>query len=270
MKNSIILLSLILSVTLIGSSCRSDSQWEPLFNGRDLSNWDMHLGSSLGSDFEDLAAAATVEKVFSVVEADDENLIRISGEINGSLATRESYGDYHLRLVFRWGDIVYSRRNSGLLYHSFGEFGVAIGTWMANIECQMFHQNLGDTYLMANTTCETEVTINPETNQFVYTQGSDPLIFGEHANGRLIRKSSDNENPLGEWNTLDLYCFGRTAVHVVNGTTVMINENTGVYENGVIKTLSAGKIQIQSEGAELFIKSVDIKSIDKLPESILK
>jgi hypothetical protein len=64
-------------------------------------------------------------------------VIRISGEINGSLATRESFENYHLRLVFKWGEDVYSRRNSGLLYHSFGDFGTAIGTWMPNIEFQI-------------------------------------------------------------------------------------------------------------------------------------
>jgi len=269
MKKMFVLV-IIAFVTLTHVSCRQEvDPWQPLFNGEDLSNWDKYLGSSLGADFEELAAAATEEGVFSVVEDGEDKVIRISGEINGSLATRASFENYHLRVVFRWGDKVYSRRNSGLLYHSFGELGVAFDTWMPNIEFQMMHTNLGDTYLMENTTTETPVILNEEDERFYFTPGADKFTFGEHASGRLIRKSADYENPLGEWNTIELYCFGDTAVHVVNGETVMVNYRTGVYEDGVISPLVSGKIQIQSEGAELFVKSIAIRPIIALPEEIL-
>lgn len=270
MRKRLTLITAAFSIALIFSACQREQPWEQLFNGEDLGNWDMYLGSSLGPAFDSLAGAATIEKVFSVVDDNGTNLIRISGEINGSLATQKSFENYHLRMVFKWGEKVYSRRNSGLLYHSFGDFGAAFGTWMANIEFQMMHQSLGDTYLMVNTTCETEVVRDQERNQFVFTPGAEKLTFGQHANGRHIRKNPDHENPLGEWNTLDLYCFGRTAVHVVNGVTVMVNNNTGTYEDGQISPLSSGKIQIQSEGAELFVKSVEIRPITSLPEEIIR
>ena len=267
--NSAVFILLVISTLLVITACRREPAWEPLFNGENLDNWDKYLGSSLGPEWDDLAEAATAEEVFSVVKENGVNVIRISGEINGSLATRESFENYHLRLVFKWGDNVYSRRNSGLLYHSFGDFGTAFGTWMPNIEFQMMHQNLGDTYLMENTTCETEVEFDEERDEFVYTPGAQALTFGEHANGRLIRKSFDNEAPLGQWNTLDLYCIGRTAVHIVNEMTLMENNNTGAYEDGEILPLSSGKIQIQSEGAELFIRSIDIRPIREIPSALL-
>lgn len=269
MKNYFLIVLAAILIILMGNSCQREQEWNALFNGQDLSNWDMFLGSSLGPDFDSLAEAATIENVFSIVEMEGENVIRFSGEVNGSLATPESFENYHLRLVFKWGETVYSRRNSGLLYHSFGDFGAAFGTWMPNIEFQMMHQDLGDTYLMLNTTCETEAIRNEETGQFVYTPGAESISFGEHANGRMIRKGLDQENPPGEWNTIDLYTFGRTAVHVVNGRTVMVNANTGVYENGVVNPLVSGKIQIQSEGAEFFIKSIEIKHITSLPADLL-
>ena len=267
MKNQIFIV--FVALIMVGSSCQREQEWTALFNGQDLSNWDKFLGSSLGPDFDSLAQAATLDKVFSVVEMEGENVIRISGEINGSLATPESFENYHLRLVFKWGESVYSRRNSGLLYHSFGGFGAAFATWMPNIEFQMMHQNLGDTYLMLNTTCKTEAIRNEETGQFVFTPGADALTFGEHANGRMIRKDSDQESPFGEWNTIELFAFGRIAVHVVNGHTVMVNTNTGVYENGVVNPLVSGRIQIQSEGAEFFVKSIEIKPITSLPDGLL-
>ena len=269
MKPPFLLLTLLSVLSVLLLSCNRKEEWKDLFNGEDLRNWDMHTGTSLGSDFDSLAAVATIDKVFSVIETNGEKVIRISGEINGALATKESFENYHLKLVFRWGDKVYSRQNSGLLYHSFGDFGQALGTWMPNIEFQLMHQNLGDTYLMANTCCETSAVSDDDRNMFFFTPGAVSVAFGEHASGRSIKKSQDAEKPVGEWNTVDLYCFGTTSVHVVNGITVMVNNNTGVYENGAITPLKAGKIQIQSEGAEFYIKSIAVRPIKQLPDSIL-
>jgi len=259
----------IFSLAMLCTSCKEKQSFSPLFNGTDLKNWDMFPGSSLGSNFDSLAESATIQNIFSVIEENGENIIRISGEINASLATKESFENYHLRLVFRWGDIVHSKRNSVLLYHSFGDFGVAFGTWMTNIECQMMHQNLGDTYLMMNTCCESAAVKSENSDDFVFTPGAESLAFGKHTTTPLIRKNSDNEKPLGEWNTIDLYCLGSTSVHVVNGVTVMVNTHTGVFENGEIKPLTSGKIQIQSEGAELFVKNIDIRKIAELPADVL-
>lgn len=240
-----------------------------MYNGENLTGFETYLGKSLGEEWAEVSEAATKESVFSVVDMDGEKLIRISGEINGSLATRESFENYHLRLVFKWGDTVYSKRNSGLLYHSFGGFGEAHDTWMPNIELQLMHGNLGDTYLMANTTCEIPAVKNPASEQWIYTPGAPRQPFGEHANGRLIRKVEDAEKPLGEWNVVDLYCYGRTAVHVVNGKRVMVNYATGTFENGAIKPLAAGKIQLQSEGADLFVRSMAIRPIESIPVELL-
>lgn len=256
-------------LTLAMMACQTKEQpWQTLFNGADLSDWDTYIGTPL-KGFDSLALNATTEKVFSVVQQDGMNLMRISGEVNGSLATREVYENYHLRLVYKWGDSVYTSRNSGLLYHGFGEFGAALGTWMVNIECQLMNGNLGDTYLMNNTACETSAVKNDSTGFFVFTPGAPLASFGEHANGKSIKKMVNAEKEIGEWNTVDLYCFGTTSVHVVNGVTVMVNTNTGVFENGTVRPLQAGKIQLQSEGAEMFVKSIELQPITKLPKEIL-
>lgn len=257
----------ITGTILVFNSCETEKPWQPLFNGENLDNWDKYLGTPL-KGFDSLAQLATVEKVFSVVEENGENIIHISGEINGSLATRDTFANYHLQLVFKWGDKVYTTRNSGLLHHSFGEFGQAIGTWMVNIECQLKHGNLGDTYLMNNTYCET--TVVEQDGSFKYDKNGEVKKFSNGHNGRGIKKAVDAENPLGEWNTVDLYTVGRTTVHVVNGKTTMVNNNTGKIENGKVVPLSSGKIQLQSEGGELFVKSIQIKPIKEIPEEILQ
>jgi hypothetical protein len=49
----------------------------------------------------------------------------------------------------------------------------------------------------------------------------------------------------------------------------MVNNKTSKWENGKAVPLTSGKIQLQSEGAELFIKSIKIKNIDKIPDEVL-
>jgi hypothetical protein len=258
-------LFILASILLVITSC--EKPWQPLYNGQNIDNWDKFLGKPL-TGFDSIAQLATTDKVFTIVEENGEKLIRISGEINGSLATRDTFSNYHLQLVFKWGDEIYTKQNSGLLYHSFGDFGVALGTWMTNIECQLMHEKLGDTYLMENTCSETAIT--PVEGGFQYLTGGEVKQFGKDFNGQGIKKALDAEKPLGEWNTVDLYCMDRTSVHVVNGQVVMINNNTGKMENGQNIPLKSGKIQLQSEGAELFIKTIQIKPIKKIPEELLK
>jgi hypothetical protein len=256
-------------IMLLMVSCRKESAWQPLFNGNDLGNWDKYIGTPLkGKD--SLFKLATPENVFSVVERNGEKLIRISGTVNGSLATRQSFGNYHLKLVFRWGDSVYTTRNSGLLYHSFGDFGAALGTWMSCIECQLMHDNLGDTYLMNNTVCETKALYDKANKLYLFDPTDPPIQFGKIFNQVSVKKRSNAEKPLGEWNTVELYSLGETTVHVINGVPVMVNGRTGYSMDNTLKSLTSGKIQLQSEGAELFIKSIEISPIHKIPEKILK
>lgn len=245
------------------------SAQKSLFNGENLKKWDIFLGTPIPR-FEELAKKATPESTFSVIESDGQKMIRISGEINASLATKKVYQNYHLHLEFKWGEKFYNSRNSGLLYHSFGPFGAAIRTWMAAIEHQLQHDNLGDTYLMANTACETKSVKGADSRNYNYSPEGQFTAFSEKDNGRSIKKAKDAEKPFGEWNTVDLYCFGQTSVHVVNGQVVMVNTNCSKVENGIKIPLTKGKIQIQSEGGEFFIRKVEIEKIKEIPEEFLK
>jgi hypothetical protein len=89
-----------------------------------------------------LAKRATPASTYQVTEIDGQKVIHISGNIFASLATKAEFENYHLHLELKWGEKVYGKRNSGLLYHSYGPFGVAFGTWMATIEHQLMHENL--------------------------------------------------------------------------------------------------------------------------------
>ncbi len=55
----------------------------------------------------------------------------------------------------------------------------------------------------------------------------------------------------------------------MNGVVNMVLYNSRQIEGDIEIPLVKGKIQIQSEGAEVFYKDIKISSIDKIPESFL-
>jgi len=50
----------------------------------------------------------------------------------------------------------------------------------------------------------------------------------------------------------------------------MVNTNCCKVENGLKLPLTKGKIQIQSEGGEFFIRKVDVEKINEIPAEFLK
>jgi hypothetical protein len=64
----------------------------------------------------------------------------------------------------------------------------------------------------------------------------------------------DAEKPIGEWNTIECICHGDTIINIVNG--VIVNEGTDA-------SVTKGKILLQSEGAEVFYRKVELKPLAK-------
>ena len=102
---------------------------------------------------------------------------------------------------------------------------------------------------------------------YIYNEEGDLLTFSNTSKiGRYCMKNPDAEKPAGEWNTIDLYCVGNTSVHVVNGVVTMILHNSRQLDEGIETPLIKGKIQIESEGSEVFYRKIRIQFIDKLPD----
>lgn len=54
--------------------------------------------------------------------------------------------------------------------------------------------------------------------------------------------------------------------NIVNGHAVMILRNSRYVEDGKIIPLNKGKIQLQSEAAEVFYKDIKIQNLKSLPD----
>lgn len=91
-----------------------------------------------------------------------------------------------------------------------------------------------------------------------------------HSVARRIWKDPDNEKPSGEWNVVEFLCVGQTSVHVVNGKVNMVltglRHKVGNHE----VPLTKGRIQIQSESAEIYWRRIEVRPIPEIPKRLLE
>jgi Domain of Unknown Function (DUF1080) len=272
---------LLVGVSSLLNCCSSPTQSsESLFNGADLVGWDTYLGPAYDTaqkEFDTLRILGLNNdpgKVFSVVMEDGKAAIRVSGENFGGLSTIREFKNYHLTLEFKWGQQKSEprknqKRDSGLLYHAVGPHGADFRFWMRSQEFQIQEGDCGDYWGVAGGSFE--IPAAKRGDDYMYDPASELLTFNEaSAVGRRCIKSPDAEKPFGEWNSIEVYALGDTAVHVVNGVVNMILHNSSQLDNQVLSPLKEGKIQIQSEGAEVFYRNIRIAPISEIPKEILK
>ncbi|MES2456220.1 MAG: DUF1080 domain-containing protein [Bacteroidota bacterium] len=275
-----ILIFLFCIATTVLTGFQKPANWTPLFNGKDLTGWDTYLAPEY-DDHGKVITGVPVGlnndplKVFTVLKQDKESVIRISGQGWGAISTKKEYENYHLQLQFKWGQLKWGQKknaskDSGLLYHSVGPFGADYGSWMRSQEFQIDEGDCGDYWGVAGGAAEIPA-VKTGTGPFVYDPNGDMVSFREDSKtGRFCKKSGDAEKPSGEWNTIDLYCHGDTSIHVMNGEVMMVLYKNKQIDKGIASPLTKGKIQIQSEGAEVFYKAIRIQELNQLPKEFIK
>ncbi|PWU03817.1 MAG: DUF1080 domain-containing protein [Bacteroidetes bacterium] len=205
---------------------KDNNKLKQIFNGRDLKGWYSYLRTK-GKNKDP-------EKVFNV----EYGMLHISGKEFGYICTKKDYDNFHLGIEFRWGDKRWpprdtAKRDNGILY--FVQIVNDKDTvWPKSIECQVQEGDVGDFWCVDSTT--------------IVVDGvrSVPKDYS-----RVVKKA-DNENPRGEWNRVDIISDHGTITYFVNGK--MVNQGTS-------PSLSSGKIIVQSEGAEIFYRKIEIAEI---------
>jgi len=250
-------LSCICTPDLIQAQNAADKQTIHLFNGKNLDGFYTFL--------KDRGRDNDPKKVFTV----QDGVLRISGEEWGSVTTKKDYADYHLIAEYKWGEIAYppredKARDSGILLHSVGEDGAFAGYWMFSIECQIIEGGTGDLLVVGDKSDAYALTANvaeeKKDGYYQYQKGGKPVTIHD---GRInwfgrdpawqdvkgFRGAADVEKPVGEWNRLECIARGDKITVILNGVTV--NECFDVKPR-------KGKIQLQSEGAEIFFRKLDL------------
>jgi hypothetical protein len=272
-----VVLIVLISITIF-SGASTAPPWRTLFNGSDLDGWDTYLGPLRGDSNKvvkiPLGLNNDPDRVFSVVKEDGEPAIHISGERFGGISTKEEFENYHLILEFKWGQkkvpsFRERKRDSGVLYHAVGPHGADNGFWMRSQEFQIQEGDCGDYWGVAGGVFDIPAVRNSEGLYFYTRNGKMTTFSALTSTGRRCLKDPDAEKPTGQWNTIELYCHGDTSVHIVNGVTNMVLYHSRQSDNGREIPLKKGKIQIQSEGCEIFYRNIKVELIRKIPDKIL-
>ena len=232
-----------------------------LFNGKNLDGWYTFL--------KDRGRDNDPKKVFTVRDG----MLHISGEEWGCITTEEEYENYRLTVEFRWTGGTHeprkdNARDSGVLIHSQGDDGGYSGTWMHSIECQIIEGGTGDFIVVGNGTPEFSITgtVAPQKqgSSFVFLPGGEEATI---QGGRInwfardpgwkdaigFRGDKDIEKPVGKWNKMECVAKGDEIFVYVNG--VLVNYAKNVRPN-------KGRIQIQSEAAEIVFRKVELTLIN--------
>jgi hypothetical protein len=255
--------------------------WRPLFNGRDLNGWEMFMTKpdrtwnvpglkrdEQGNYLEPIGKNRDPLKVFVVENVDGRPAIHVSGQGFGVITTVETFANFHLRLQVKWGEKkwgtkLHAPRDCGLLYFCHGEPGFDHETWPRSIEFQIQEHDMGDLFALG---AQITVPARPEGKFWLYDPKSAPTLFVQKppAGNRCV-KLMDAEKPLGEWNSLDLVCLGGTSVHIVNGKVVMRLHDAQRLDGAAPTPLTSGQISLQTEGAEVYYRDIEIRPIAAIP-----
>lgn len=229
-----------------------------LFNGKDLDNWTVNIkgeGSPIDQD------------VFTV----QDGILHISGEKFGGLMTKDSFSNYRLTVEFKWGEKTYGgkighARDSGVLIHSFGPQDAFYGVWAKSVEANICEGAVGDFWIVGNEedgisgTCD----VVERNGGFAFDpKNGTPKTYVANSSGCFQWKGRDENwqditgfhGPADaeysdDWNEMVIYAVGNEMQVYVNGKFV-----NRVYN---LKQ-SEGKIQLQSEGAEILFRRVSLR-----------
>lgn len=243
-----------------------------LFDGKSLANFETWLVDHHEAD---------PERVFTVVDQiDGAPAIRISGKVWGGLLTKQAYRDYRLIVEYRWGGVTWGERktrarDSGVLLHAQGRLGNTgkdfNGPWLRSIEFQIIEGGVGDIIPVSGYSDDGEqirpaVTVKSRKDrdgENVYDAKGEAKVFSsnrinwwgrsEDWEDRLgFRGPQDVESPGLEWTRLEAVVENGNLTYYVNGK--LVNEASG-------SSFTEGKIMIQSEGAEIYFRRVDLEPL---------
>jgi len=210
---------LILAVCMATTSrCASERQPQSLFNGNDLSGWEV--------DVPVTDSTVRLRNPFVVRNG----LLVSLGEPRGHLLTDATYRDYRLEVEYRFSA---TPGNAGVLVHASTPRAL-YAMFPRSIEVQMESGNAGDFWCILE-----DIRVSD-----MEARRGPPAEWGAtEGKARRIRNHTDNsEKPVGEWNTMVIEAVGRSIKVWVNGE--LVNEGSDA-------TADRGRIALQSEGSEV-------------------
>ncbi len=253
----------ILLLIFIAYSCgnsstgKTDEEWISLFNGKDLTGWDIKIkGYELNNNYNNLFKVED-----GVIKASYENFDKFNGEY-GHLIYKEPFSHYRLRVEYRFvgeqapGGESWAYKNSGVLLHSQSAASMELDQdYPVSIEAQL----LGGDGTAERPTCN------------VCTPGTHVVI-----NGQLVEQNCTNSLSKTysgeEWVTAEFLVLGDSIIkHIVEGKVVMAYSKPVV--GGTNKpadypvpdgtAVKEGYICLQAESHPVEFRKVELLKLEK-------
>jgi hypothetical protein len=259
MRSLLVLLLCVMAASLQASEPVTPRGKIRLFNGRNLDGFYVSMAKSGRED---------PQGVFRV----EGGCIHVSSFEWGGLTTRDEYRDYHLIVEWKWGGKTWAprldkARDSGILIHGVGEDGKGGNGWLESIEYQMIEGGTGDLLLVRGAgrpEVTAEVRRGPDGQPYWQKGGQKVRLDRSRLNwyGRDeawkdklgYRGPNDVEKPSGQWNRSEIVSDGGTLTYYLNGRIV---------NQAAESTHGHGKIQIQSEGAEVIVRKMELRPLKR-------
>ena len=208
---------------MIGCTVQNAHQASPSVLSDSLDAWECYLADP----------QAKVQDAWRI----EDGVLICSGKPLGYLFTRQEYGDFVLKLQWRWPPEK-KPGNGGVLIRMTGEHKI----WPRSLEAQLNAGNAGDFWGLGG------YTLSGPAERM---QTSDHKEFGKLTN---LKKIEALEKPPGQWNTYEIIAKGATVTLIINGEEV--NRATEC-------DLNPGRICLTSEGSEIHLRNVEVTPIRK-------
>jgi hypothetical protein len=279
----------LLVALLIPIQAATAGDWIKLFNGRDWEGLDRYLAAPQRSN-EPFGLNNDPRGVFKIEQVDGRGAIHVSGELYGAITTRAEFTNVHIRVAYKWGEKKWPPRaepkhyrDAGLLYWCIGPNGAGSGAWMRSSECNIMEKGVGQWWSVAGTYCDVEGrnVVLEKAREIPYrgeSSGEQCVVWTPGAKTYTVKpwegitSPYDFEKPHGEWNLCEVILWGPICIHRLNGrvTIVITNPRYRDADNAPEQRLWRGKIQLQSEAAELFYSDFEARHIDSVPADLMK
>jgi hypothetical protein len=248
-----------------------------LFNGKDLDKFYTWVRDTRRED---------PRRIFNVATDQGQPVIHITGDGYGGLITKDEYTDYRLVAEYRWGertwgDRLASPRDNGILIHGIGPDGGStvqrvngVSPWLTSIEFQIIEGGVGDLLVLPGNDASEQpldvsamVEVEMRNNAPYWKKGGEPRRVARGANrvnwfnkdpelkrGKGTRGANDVDTPGQGWTRIECIADGDKLTFIVNG--VVVNEAFNA-------TPTAGRIQVQTEQAEIYFRKIELHPLKK-------
>jgi hypothetical protein len=237
--------SLLIVLTMACSSHDKKQKWEPIFNGKNLDDWNIKIsGHKLNDNY---ANTFRVEDGILKVSYDE---YQEFGNRFGHIFYKIPFSHYKLRLEYRFvgeqvkGGADWAKRNSGVMFHAQPAESMELSqSFPISIEAQ-FLGGLGEGERPTGNVC---------------TPGTDIEIDGIRITDHCTTSRSATYNGDG-WVKFELVVYGDSLVHhIVEGDTVITYRALRIEDSGL--PLKEGFIALQAESHATEFRNIEVLNL---------